>query len=88
MENRNGLVIDFNVSTATGTAERDAAVDQVDEAKQRGFRPETVGGDKNYDTKQFVVNMPHVRSHRMWRRTPAGDEVPLIVEPHAMPGMA
>src|SRR6266550_4380326 len=29
MENRNGLAIDFEVTAATGTAERDAAVDQV-----------------------------------------------------------
>src|SRR5256886_8329599 len=57
MENRNGLAIDFEVTEATGTAERETAVDQVDEAKQRGFRPQTLGGDKNYDTKKFVADM-------------------------------
>ena len=75
MENRNGLVIDFEVTTATGTAERDTAVDQVDEAQQRGFRPQTVGGDKNYDTKKFVAEMrerevtPHVAQNTSGRRS-------------------
>src|SRR3954452_4712728 len=75
MENRNGLVIDFEVTTATGTAERDTAVDQVDDAKQRGFRPQTVAGDKNYDTKKFVAEMrerdvtPHVAQNTSGRRS-------------------
>ena len=29
----------------------------MDEAEQRGFRPEMLGGDKNYDTKTFVADM-------------------------------
>ena len=75
MENRHGLVIDFEVTTATGTAEREAAIRQVDEAKQRGFRPETLGGDKNYDTKTFVAEMrerdvtPHVAQNTSGRRS-------------------
>src|SRR5438132_2193571 len=75
MENRNGLAIDFEVTTATGTAEREAAIDQVDEAKQRGFRPKTLGGDKNYDTQKFVADMrerdvtPHVAQNTSGRRS-------------------
>jgi transposase len=75
MENKNGLAIDFTVTEATGTAERDAAVEQVDEAKQRGFRPHTVGGDKNYDTKKFVAELrgrdvtPHVAQNTTGRRS-------------------
>jgi transposase len=75
MENRHGLVVDFAVTEATGTAERDTAVAQVDEAKQRGFRPETLGGDKNYDTKKFVAAMrqrevtPHVAQNTSGRRS-------------------
>src|SRR6266516_2807378 len=66
MENRNGLVVEFEVTTATGTAEREAAVRLVDAAAERGFRPETLGGNKNYDTKNFVADLrkrdvtPHV----------------------------
>jgi transposase len=75
MENRNGMAIDFTVSVASGTAERDAAVDQVDAAKQRGFRPQTVGGDKNYDTRKFVADLrtrdvtPHVAQNTSGRRS-------------------
>jgi IS5 family transposase len=75
MEHRNGLAIDFEVTEATGTAERETAVDQVDEAEQRGFRPTTLGGDKNYDTKKFVVEVrgrnvtPHVAQNTRGRRS-------------------
>jgi transposase len=75
MENRNGMAVDFTVAEATGTAERDAAADQLDEAKQRGFRPKTVGGDKNYDTKKFVAELrgrnvtPHVAQNTTGRRS-------------------
>ncbi len=75
MENRNGLVIDFQVTTATGTAEREAAVRLVDEAKQRRLHPRTLGGDKNYDTKQFVAELrerdvtPHVAQNTSGRRS-------------------
>ena len=39
MENGNGLLMDFMVSRATGTAERDAVPVMLDDARQRGFRP-------------------------------------------------
>src|SRR5438128_9631547 len=76
MENRNGLAIDFELTEATGTAERETALDQVDEAKQRVFRPQTLGGDKDYDTKKFVADMserdvpPHVAQNTSRRRRP------------------
>ena len=54
MENRNGLLMDFVVSGATGTAERDAVPVLLDDARQRGFHPRTLGGDKGYDTRQCV----------------------------------
>lgn len=66
MENRNRLVLDFVVSEATGTAERDAVPVLLDGARERGFRPRTLGGDKGYDTRQCVKDMrdrgvaPHV----------------------------
>jgi transposase len=75
MENRNGLVVDFEVTTATGTAERDAALHVLDQAKRRGFRPSTVGGDKGYDTMQFVAELrerdvtPHVAQNTTGRRS-------------------
>ena len=39
MENGNGLLTDFVVSRATGTAERDAVPVMLDDARQRGFIP-------------------------------------------------
>ena len=52
MENRNGLVVDVSMTRATGTAEREAALEML--RKVPGKRRITVGGDKNYDTKDFV----------------------------------
>jgi transposase len=75
MENRHGLLADFHMSQATGTAERDAAPVLLDEAKGRGFHPKTVGGDKNYDTRECVASLrkrgvtPHVAQNRSGRRS-------------------
>jgi transposase len=52
MENRNGLAVNARVTKATGTAEREAAVDMLGELP--GKSRITVGGDKAYDTKEFV----------------------------------
>ena len=61
MENGNGLLTDFVVSRATGTAERDAVPVMLDDARQRGFHPKTLaqdpGGDKGYDTRECVRAM-------------------------------
>ena len=43
MENRNGLLLDFTVSQATGTAERDAGPELLDGLRERGYRPRTLG---------------------------------------------
>jgi transposase len=75
MENRNGMLTDFQVTSATGTAERDAAPVLVDQAKARGFRPRTLGGDKNDDTRGCVAAMrqrkvtPHVARNTSGRRS-------------------
>jgi len=64
MENRNCLVVDVAMNKATGTAEREAALEML--GKIPGKRRITVGGDKNYDTKDFVKSCrsmtvtPHV----------------------------
>jgi transposase len=52
MENRNGLAVNARVTKATGTAERDAAVEMLGELP--GNKRITVGADKAYDTKDFV----------------------------------
>lgn len=63
-ENRNGLIVQAGVSQATGTAEREVALEMLDAEKQSGRR--TLAADKNYDTKAFVADCrnrkvtPHV----------------------------
>ncbi len=57
MENHHGLLVDFQLSTASGTAERDAVPNLIDQARERGFRPRTLGADKGYDTKACVADL-------------------------------
>ena len=52
MENHHGLVVDEQITRATGTAERDTALDMLQAVP--GGRRLTVGADKGYDTKDFV----------------------------------
>lgn len=52
IENRNGLVVATSLSQATGTAERDEAL-QLIKGVTRG-RKATLAADKGYDTRDFV----------------------------------
>ena len=64
MDNRHCLVVDGQVTQATGTAEREAAVDMA--AALSGTHRVTLGADKNYDTRDCVQQLrdhnvtPHV----------------------------
>ena len=75
MENRHGLLVDFQVTTATGTAERDAVPTLLDAARERGFHPTTSGSDKNYDPQACVAAQrargvtPHVAQNTTDRRS-------------------
>jgi len=53
MENRNGLVVDVAITQATGTAEREAALDMLEGVPVS--RRITIGADKGYDTADFVT---------------------------------
>lgn len=72
MENRNGLAVWGEVTRATGTAERDAALDWTDSRTTR--RRITLGGDKAYDVTDFVEALqkrdvtPHVAINGSIRR--------------------
>jgi IS5 family transposase len=55
MENRHGLVVDAQVTQATGTAEREAAVDMV--AALSGTRRVTLGANRNYDTRDCLEEL-------------------------------
>jgi transposase len=71
-ENRNGLIVDARLTEATGTAERTTALEMIDDNTGSGS---TVGGDKNYDTADFVAGCrhrnctPHVAQNDTRRRS-------------------
>lgn len=52
-DNRHGLVVNVQASTADGTAEREVAAQMLGDVARPGKRV-TVGADKAYDTKGFV----------------------------------
>jgi transposase len=68
MENRNGLLVDFQIFEANGTAERSSAIEMVEE-NLPGTRRITLGADKAYDTAGFVTTCrelnvtPHVAAN-------------------------
>lgn len=74
MENRNGLLVDFRVAAATGTAEREVALAMIDN-ELVGQRRITLSGDKGYDTRDFVRACrdrrvtPHVAQNTSRRRS-------------------
>jgi IS5 family transposase len=76
-ENRNGLVVAATTTLATGTAEREASVSMMKRVK-RGRRS-TLGGDKNYDTREHVAALrdlgvtPHVAQSTRNRRSAIDD---------------
>jgi len=71
-ENRNGLIVDARLTAPTGTAERTAALDMVEDNARPGS---TIGGDKGYDTADFVSGcrergcVPHVAQNNTNRRS-------------------
>ncbi len=72
VENRNGLIVDAEVFQANGTAERDAALVMLE--KLSGTQPVTVGGDKGFDTRDFVKECRNLRV------------TPHVAQNHARPG--
>jgi len=73
MENRNGLLVQTFLTEANGRAERAAAM-LMTEAIPSSKRV-TLGGDKNYDTQEFVRELrgmnitPHVAQNDTNRRS-------------------
>lgn len=73
MENRNGLAIGAEATQATGTAERDAGIAFA--RNVGGKRRATMGGDKAYDTHDFVDQLraanvtPHVAQNDTNRKS-------------------
>lgn len=74
MENRSGLIVKTQVTTASGTGEREAAKAMVKKLP-RTTRRITLGGDKGYDTAEFVKQLralkitPHVAQNDTNRKS-------------------
>ena len=61
-ENRNGLIVECELTQATGTAERETGLRLV--ARRRGRRKRgrmSVGADRGYDTREFVREVRALR---------------------------
>lgn len=75
MENRNGLIVDIELTQATGRAEREAALSMLDRLPRKKHRRITLGADKGYDTQEFVGELrrrkvtPHVAQNQSGRRS-------------------
>jgi transposase len=65
MENRNGLIVDTELTEASGTAEREAALTMIDRHCP-GSKRITLGADKAFDVEEFVGELrernvtPHI----------------------------
>ena len=74
IEHRSALIVDADLTFATGYAERDCAADML-KRLPKSRRRRTVAGDKNYDTKNFVAEArsagftPHVAQNTTNRRS-------------------
>ena len=81
------LAVQTESTTATGTAERDAAVTLM--AAQAPAGGVTLGADKNYDTQGCVAKLRDAASLPTWRRTRGGAEaVPLMGVPRDIRAMS
>jgi transposase len=58
VENRNGLIVNAELLEANGRAERDAALLMLEQVP--GTHRVTAGGDKGYDTADFVAECRHL----------------------------
>jgi len=69
MENRNGLLVDLEISQATGSAEREAAERLLKRQRRKRVRVKSLGADQGYDTQDFVgflrrrKILPHVAAN-------------------------
>ena len=74
MENRSGLIVDTRLTRVSGHAERLAALEMIEAYGERS-RAITLGADKGYDARDFVMELrelnvrPHVARNTSGRRS-------------------
>jgi transposase len=73
MENRNGLIVDAELTRASGHAERLAALAMIDRLPT--VSPATLGADRGFDAQDFVLELrqrlitPHIAQNLSGRRS-------------------
>ena len=71
-ENRHGLIVDTRMTIASGSAEREAAIEMLESLP--GRHRATVGADKGYDAAEFIGDVrslnitPHIAANDGRRR--------------------
>lgn len=87
MENKNGLLTDMRTTEANSRCERTAGLEMLEALPPRARR-RTVGGDRGYDTKEFVAGCrelgvtPHVAQWTAGRGT-RGSNISAVTTRHA-----
>ena len=72
-ENRHGLIVEIIATAASGTAEREAALDMMDRVKAtHKLKPKTLGADKGYDDGEFFQQVESRQTE---------PHIPLVKEP-------
>ena len=83
-DNRHGLVVNAMVTQADGFAERDAAKEMINVARQATVDSDvevTLGADKGYDAAEFIDELqrmkitPHVAQNKSGRRSAVPDAI-------------
>src|SRR3546814_12891649 len=74
MENRSGLIVETRLTKVSGHAERLAALEMIESWGERS-RAITLGADKGYDARDFVMELrelnvrPHLAQNTRGRRS-------------------
>jgi len=75
MENRHGLIVQAHLTEASGTAEREAAIQMIHRQSPGSTRRLTLAADKGYDAKPFAAELremavtPHIARHDAMTKT-------------------
>ena len=90
MENRNGMLTDFQMSSVTGTRVRRSAMRcrcSWTRRENEAFTPRPWAGTRTTTPASALRRCGSVESHPTWHRTRRVDRVPLTVGPLGMLGM-
>ncbi len=67
MENRNGILIDIELTKATGTAEEEATEAMLKRQARKRIRPKTLEADKGYGATMASRGTEHLISGSLYK---------------------